>query len=160
VCCAQHWTCTGCTQKAGAQQVHTGQLPATMCAEGLLLQYIVDARLDEMVETMYQEVMRPPVPEQPLALMASIASTFAFKMQSHNESVGVATIKICNDLTIVGPCGSFIHRGTSLWVFCMVDIHHESNGMDHTCLCMQLAKHVRPLTAEENHQASRSMAPI
>jgi hypothetical protein len=100
--------------------VHTGQLPETMCAEGLLLTYVTDARLDEMIEAMYKEVTRPPVPEQPLARMASMASAFAFRMESHNESVGLATNRIRNNLTVVGPCGSFIHRGTSLWDACLV----------------------------------------
>jgi hypothetical protein len=95
----QHDVVPTAMQDAGMQQVHSGQLPETMCVEGLLMQFVIDARLDEMLESMYKAVTRPPLPQQPLACAAEIAQAFAFRMETQNSSIDSVMHSMCNSVS-------------------------------------------------------------
>lgn len=86
-------------------------MPQTVQREGVLLQYIVDARLDDMLDAMVRAATRPPLPREPLARAAQIARRYAFMMDTHDVTTSALAERACNKLVAIGPPGSFIHRG-------------------------------------------------
>lgn len=99
-------------QEVSSQQVSAGSLPKTLALEGVRMRYLTDARVDEMLAEVYAAATAPPLLHNPFGRVVSIVRQYGCRMEAGYGAGGAGgAAQGVNELTRVGPPGSFIYAG-------------------------------------------------
>lgn len=98
-------------QDARIRETLAGRLPDTLAAEGVQLQYAVDARLDELLTIVFTAATAPPLLGNPFCRVLDAVRRQAANTELWKASCGILQAQITNDITRVGPCDSFVYAG-------------------------------------------------
>ncbi|PNH08736.1 hypothetical protein TSOC_004689, partial [Tetrabaena socialis] len=84
--------------------VRGGALAERVSAEGVMLQYAVDSKLDELLATAWQFVTDPPMPLNPYPKLMHLLRSRAVKMELwHDDPEDALSSYLLNELTLVRP---------------------------------------------------------
>ncbi|GLC57830.1 hypothetical protein PLESTB_001271500 [Pleodorina starrii] len=90
-------------------KVRSGALAERVGTEGVMLQYAVDTKLDELLATIWQVMTDPPLPVNPYPRLLHLLRSQAAKMELWNEEPEQALASyLVNELTLLRP-PSFIY---------------------------------------------------
>ncbi|GLI65138.1 hypothetical protein VaNZ11_008596, partial [Volvox africanus] len=94
-------------------QVRSGALAERVSTEGVMLQYAVDTKMDELLAKIWLVMTEPPLPVNPYPRLLQLLRTQATKLELWNEEPEEALASyLVNELTLLRP-PAFIYAATS-----------------------------------------------
>ena len=89
-------------------------MPASLGTEGVRLRYLMDAQIDGLLSTVYNECTQPPLLHNPFGMLSALVRGHACHMETGKLLGADLTAHVCNELARIGPPGSFIYAGERL----------------------------------------------
>ena len=98
-------------QEVSGQQVKAGLVPATLAEEGVRMQYLMDCKIDTLLEQVYRAIAAPPLLHNPFGAIMAMIRCSACRMEIGQRTPQALRALNVNVLTKVGPPDSFVYAG-------------------------------------------------